>query len=210
MINLLTALIISNALVVISNRYCFKHEEKITIINFIPIVNYGYLLGKNKLMVLILSFLVSYFTLLNLPHNYYGLFLLITISVLIVLSIIDYWMYIVSFEFLLILSCLSIYKVILYSHLTIFDHFFGVFIYSCFMILVNLIKNNSFGRGDIKLVAILGLFFGLDGIISILFSSIIIGGIIGLFYIKSKIKIIPFVPAICLSSILVLTNHNYI
>lgn len=83
------------------------------------------------------------------------------------------------------------------------QRFYGMFSVSGFMLLVNLIQEDSFGGGDIKLIAICGFYLGADRVITAMLMAVCGGGLyaIWLIYIK-KIGLkahIAFAPFLCTS-----------
>ena len=70
--------------------------------------------------------------------------------------------------------------------------------------MLNVFKSNSLGFGDVKLMCGLGLFFGVLGIINVSVMSFLIGAIISVILLLTKIKktneYIPFGPFIVISS----------
>ena len=70
------------------------------------------------------------------------------------------------------------------------------------------------GGGDVKLIAVIGYFFGLKLTIATVYLSFIFGGVMSLFYIikrKGGLRgVIPFGPAICLAAAVVMFHGDYI
>jgi leader peptidase (prepilin peptidase)/N-methyltransferase len=75
-------------------------------------------------------------------------------------------------------------------------------------LIIAMVTNGAMGGGDIKLMAVLGLFFGWKYIIMISLISFIIGAVISLILIAAKIKgkkdFIPFGPFIAVAAIIVI------
>ena len=64
-------------------------------------------------------------------------------------------------------------------------------------------KQEAIGFGDVKLITVLGLFFGPLGILKIAYASILLAGVyaIGLLLAKQRPAYIPFAPFISLSTL---------
>jgi len=73
---------------------------------------------------------------------------------------------------------------------------------------------NAMGGGDIKLMAVLGLIFGIKGILFITLSSFVTGAVISVILLAMKIKSrkdeIPFGPFISLSALIYIFFGNEI
>lgn len=77
-----------------------------------------------------------------------------------------------------------------------------------FSLIIWLTKGKGMGGGDMKLVLWFGLFFGWPNILWILYLSFVVGGILGVFLLVSKIRkigqTIPFGPFLTISAFIVL------
>lgn len=87
-----------------------------------------------------------------------------------------------------IISCLicAIISIIIYPELSILSRFIGMFIVSIPMYLINLIVNDSFGGGDIKLMAVCGFMLGGSNILLAMFIAILLAGAYAVYLIVSK------------------------
>ncbi len=72
------------------------------------------------------------------------------------------------------------------------------------MLLIYLISRGGMGAGDVKISFVLGIWLGFQGMLVCLFLAFILGGIIGVILLASKIKSrkdpIPFGPFLCLAA----------
>lgn len=112
-----------------------------------------------------------------------------------------------------------------FSKSTLISSILGLLVGFLILFLINLIfyaitKTEGFGFGDMKLLASIGFFIGLKGVIVVFFASIVFSSIAGISYIiykkikgkvqkkKDKNKLIntylPFGPAIIISTIIIL------
>lgn len=86
------------------------------------------------------------------------------------------------------------------SYLTIGKNALGLLVGGGAFLLIALLTKGGMGGGDIKLMAVMGLWFGWPSILSIMFLSFIIGAIASIGLLLLKIKgckdIIPFAPFI--------------
>jgi leader peptidase (prepilin peptidase)/N-methyltransferase len=75
-------------------------------------------------------------------------------------------------------------------------------------LIIAMVTNGAMGGGDIKLMAVLGLFFGWKLIIMIALISFVIGAVVSLILIAAKVKsrkdFIPFGPFISIAALLVI------
>lgn len=88
----------------------------------------------------------------------------------------------------------------------------GIIGFSFFLLLAYI--TNALGGGDIKLIAVLGVIFGINGILFIMLFSFIFGAIVSvillLFKTKRKTDNIAFAPFISLATITYMLFGNYI
>lgn len=103
-----------------------------------------------------------------------------------------------------IISCLfcAIISIIIHPEISLFTRIIGFFVVSLPMYLINLIVQDSFGGGDIKLMAVCGILLGWQNIILASFIGIMLAGTYAVYLISSK-KIdkkghIAFGPYLCI------------
>lgn len=76
-------------------------------------------------------------------------------------------------------------------------------------VICSLVLKNGFGMGDVKLFAIIGLFFGATGSITIAFLSLLTSFFVALFLLivkkKKKKDVVPFAPCVLLGSWVAIT-----
>lgn len=88
----------------------------------------------------------------------------------------------------IIMTCLGVLAVFLFPEAGWGAHIIGMFCISVPMIIVNFIVADSFGGGDIFLVAAAGLFLGWQNMLAAAFIGIIGGGIYGIYLLAGKKK----------------------
>jgi len=201
--------------------YCIHCSNPLKFYNLTSIFSYLFLKRKCRhcgkkisLLYPMVEFLngLIYFTL----FHYFGLSLNFIyfssiISILIVISVIDYYHQIIP-DCLLLLIIITIvlymtFDFIIYGIPVIqLDSIIGFFAAGLFFTIIALISNGGMGGGDIKLIAILGFILGFKKIILNIILSFIIGAIISLFLLLSRKKerkdTIPFGPFINISFII--------
>jgi leader peptidase (prepilin peptidase)/N-methyltransferase len=103
--------------------------------------------------------------------------------------------------------CLSIYPVLYYQNYM--ENLFGLLLMAGFFGVILFLFPGSFGGGDIKLAAAMGLFCGFDLSIVVLETALVTGALTGIIYamakkrdLKSRIPFAPFLTAGLLVSIL--------
>lgn len=132
-------------------------------------------------------------------------FLCIISSILLVISVIDYYHQIIPDSLVAVIFIAAVlYKVALkYTYnipLNLVDSIIGLFGAGLLFILIAVVSNGGMGGGDIKLIAALGFILGWQQTILSILLSFVIGAIISIFLLLSKTKgrkdAIPFGPFI--------------
>jgi leader peptidase (prepilin peptidase)/N-methyltransferase len=128
----------------------------------------------------------------------------ITISLLIVIFMIDLRYKIIPDSLVIFGLLYTIIISIMLIDINIWDKIFG-FLFGFFLFLIIALVTNAMGGGDIKLMGVLGLNFGLKGIIFITIFSFVIGAVISLGLLITKKATrkdqIPFGPFIAISAV---------
>lgn len=204
--------------------HCNKCNNRLKIIDLIPVISYLILRGKCrycKEKVAVRYMLVELLTaiLFLLVYNHYNInietiYYLILVSILVVISFIDIDHYIIP-DTLIIFGIIAVISFnLLTGFMSVKDVFLGglvcggsilIFIYA----LEFIIKKEVMGGGDIKLFAMLGMFLGIKGGFITIILSIYLGAIYGIFIIVyRKIRgrdynsVIPYGPFISLAAII--------
>ncbi len=123
-------------------------------------------------------------------------------SLLIVIFLVDYKEMIIPDEFNLGIGFLAIIKMIIsQSYRT---ELLGFVVCGAFILLI-VVLTNGMGMGDAKMFAVLGLWFGFKNGLFVLLFSIVIGAVLSVFLLATKVKTrkdrIPFGPFISMAAI---------
>lgn len=210
--------------------HCNNCDKRLKWNDLIPLFSYLSLRGKCRYCGGSISPQYPFVELLNgiiylIIFYYFGLsldfvFYSIILSILIVISFIDYRHQIIPDGLVLsIIICSIIYKAILYflykEPIYLFDNFIGFTVAGILFLLIALLSKGAMGGGDIKLIASLGFILGLKNIILNILLSFIIGALISVFLLlsgkKGRKDPIPFGPFINISfMVTLLFGHKII
>ena len=201
--------------------HCFNCGKNLRPLDLIPVVSYVFLRGKcgnckthismqypiieitNSLVYLLLFMHFG----LTLSFGFYA----ILSSILIVITIIDYYHKIIPDRLnLMILIMGVVFKLttlfVLKGEGELIGSLLGFLIGGGIFLLIALATNGAMGGGDIKIMAALGVWFGVKGILLITLLSFIIGAIVSVVLLITKVKSrkdeIPFGPFICIATFL--------
>lgn len=193
--------------------HCTSCGTKLKPIDLIPIVSYIFCKGKCKYcgeqvslqypIIELLTGLIFLLFLTKFGLSMDFLFYIILFSILIVISGIDYHHQIIPDILVLITFVLGIgLKLTLFSidgqAIDIINSSLGLLIGGGFLLLVAIVSRGGMGGGDIKLMAALGFWIGWKYTILALLLSFLIGGILSLGLLITKVKsrgeFIPFGP----------------
>jgi leader peptidase (prepilin peptidase) / N-methyltransferase len=180
--------------------------HRINPVYLIPVIGFIILRGKCRecgnniskiypLMEIIFGVLacVIYF---KFDFNIYSIFIFLIIGISISASIIDIKILTIPNSLIIVFIMLSVYPVILSD--SIKDNFYGFLLMGIFFTVVLIIFPGSFGGGDVKFAAAIGILLGFNLSIVALEVALVTGSLIGAIYaIKSKkgFKIkMPFAP----------------
>ncbi|MDD3704971.1 MAG: A24 family peptidase [Clostridiaceae bacterium] len=134
-------------------------------------------------------------------------------SVLLIICIIDYYRQIIPDELvILMLVATVIYKAALYfiykTPLILLDSLYGFLFGGILFLFIAVVSKGAMGGGDVKLVAVLGIIFGLKNTVLTILSAFIIGATVSLYLLisgkKGRKDAIPFGPFIGIAFIITL------
>ena len=132
------------------------------------------------------------------------------ISILVIVSFIDYYYQIIPDKILLWLAGVGILLLLL-THNPL-DKLMGSILGGILMLLIAMTTRGGMGGGDIKFIAAIGLWLGVKFTFLTIFLSFLIGGFVSLLLIVSKQKScrqsIPFGPFIAISAFVILLHGN--
>jgi len=135
-------------------------------------------------------------------------------SMLIVIAIIDYYHQIIPDTINIFgLVCGFVFHIINFNGFSnLLQYVLGFLIGGGVLLLIAVVTKGAMGGGDIKLMAVLGLWLGLKYTLLTLFLSFFLGGLISIILIAFKLKgrkdMIPFGPFIVLATIVTLFYGN--
>ena len=190
-----------------SRSNCPECGTKINPLYLIPIFGYLILKGrcgscKARISLLYPFFEIIYGLLLLLITsihgvNPYAFCIFIIIGIGITISLIDLKTLLIPNSLLLVFSICSVYPVIINK--SFLDNLYGMLFMALFFIIILLIFPGSFGGGDVKFAALIGLLMGLELSILTLETALVSGSVAGIIYavktksgFKSKIPFGPF------------------
>ncbi len=217
--------------IVIKPSHCMKCGERIKPYDLLPVISYIILRGKCRYCgekFSIQYLLVELLTAISLVGIYFAfgwtspadtIAMMVLVSMFIAIFVIDVYHYIIPNEIIVfgLVSgvIFSILKGVNFNNLSLFnwdvlkDSGLGLVVgISVFFLIVILgewfMKAEAMGMGDVKLMGVVGLFLGFKLTVLSMFLAFIIGSIISIFLLVTKIKgrrdQIPFGPFIVLGS----------
>ncbi|MDK2800101.1 MAG: leader peptidase (prepilin peptidase) / N-methyltransferase [Clostridiales bacterium] len=197
-----------NQTVVTTPSHCPKCNYRIKWYDLIPVFSYLFLGGKCRFCKEKVSIQYPSVELLN-GSIYVWLYFIYSLSVqffgmaflastLIVISFIDFKYSIIPNRIILVLLIGGIIYNILDKELTYVDSIAGFFAASFPLLVIAVLSKGGMGGGDVKLMAVAGIFLGWQLILLALFLASMIGSVVGIALIVLKIKkrkdLIPFGP----------------
>ena len=141
--------------------------------------------SKFRKPVLAISiFLIANFLKMPVPSVFYAM---IAIFFLLLITITDFEQYVIFDKMLLPFALIGLIA-IFHLKLPILNHLEAAICGGGLFLLVALISKGALGGGDIKLITVLGLWFGLDKLFSIVIIGLILGGFAALILLVTKLK----------------------
>lgn len=201
--------------------FCPRCNSQLKFYDLIPILSWATLKGKCRYCGEKISIRYPLIELLGgvlsiLCFNVFGitwmtLIAIIFTMILIAISMIDFDTLEIPNELIIALILCAITSILVYN-ISISDRILGFFIISVPMYLLIIAIPNSFGGGDVKLIAACGLLLGYQNTILAMFIAIIIGGFYAIYLLVTK-KVtkqthIAFGPYICLGAYIALLYGN--
>ncbi len=201
--------------IVFPSSHCTYCNTPLKWYDLIPVLSYLFLRGKCRycrgdispqypiieLLNGIIYSILFYYLGLSLDFLYFS----IIISILLVISIIDFYHQIIPDILLVLVIIITVlYRVTVYYiygiPIYLLDSLIGFLAAGLLFTIIALVSNGGMGGGDIKLIAILGFILGLKKTILNILLSFIIGAAVSLFLLTSGKKgrkdAIPFGPFI--------------
>lgn len=219
-----------NESIVYPPSHCSDCSHPLKWYDLIPLLSYLSLKGKCRYCGGVISPQYPFVEFLNgiiyiINFYYFGLsldfvFYSIILSILIVISFIDYKHQIIPDGLILLIFIFGIiHKMLLYfvykENIYLFDSFVGFAVAFIIFLLIAIVSKGAMGGGDIKLIASLGFILGLKRIVLNILLSFIIGAVLSIVLLitgkKGRKDPIPFGPFINISFMATLLfGHNII
>lgn len=202
--------------VVFPPSHCPKCNNQLKWHHLIPVLSFILNRGRcsycrNKIsfqypLVEILNSILWLFLFLKLGLSLNYLFFSLLSSILLAMSFIDLEHTIIPDGLNLIGIILGLIYKFSFNYTALGNSFLGLIVGGGIFLLIALVTRGAMGGGDIKLMAVLGFWFGWPQILLVIFLSFIIGAIISIVLLILKIKerkdMIPFGPFIALAAYL--------
>lgn len=176
--------------------YCPNCKTKIKNYDLIPILSYIILKGKcrncgNRIslrypMVELFTGIIALLSFCKLGLTFEAMTIFLIASILITIALIDIDTMTIPDRLTVSIIPLAIILSFFQNDVTIFERIIGFFIISLPMIALNKFIEDSFGGGDIKLIAVCGLMLGWKNILLASFIAILISGIYASYLLISK------------------------
>ncbi|MCF6138104.1 prepilin peptidase [Pseudalkalibacillus berkeleyi] len=198
--------------------HCTSCQRPLSSIDLIPVLSYKLFKGKCRTcdskispiypMIEVSTGLLFTFSYLQFGWSPELIGSLIIVSLLIIIFISDIFYMLIPDKILLFFAPLVILYRFWIPTEPWWDAWLGSIIGFSLLFLIAVISKGGMGGGDIKLFAVLGLFFGWKGILLILFLASLIGSVIGIILmILKKVERkqhVPFGPFIVLAAFITL------
>ncbi|MDT8718577.1 prepilin peptidase [Clostridium sp. 19966] len=141
--------------------------------------------------------------------RYYA-FSFVILTVLYVVTLIDMDKYIILNKLLIIMAAAALGNLLLNHNITYIAALLGVLIMGGTMFLISKATRGGLGLGDVKLFAVLGLWLGIYGVMSVCILAIFATAILSIVLLikdrNNKNKAIPFSPFIYVSVVITLIS----
>lgn len=144
------------------------------------------------------------------PVNARSLMIYLMLFILFLIAAIDKKSKIIPNELVALCACLSVVYVCFFNDKTALEHVVGIFCVSGIMIVINIFVPNSFGGGDIKLMAAMGFFLGARQCINVFFIAVLGAGVYAVFLFMEgrKKETFAFGPFLCIAITAVLIEEQ--
>jgi len=202
--------------IIFPSSQCYACGKKLGVLDMIPVLNYFYLRGKCRWCGAAFSWqypLIEFITgllyvLVWLKFGFSWLVLTgwVLVSILIIITVIDYYHLIIPNGIILTGLILGVPLLMLQSWETLKLGLLSFLAAGLLMLAIVIISKGGMGGGDVKLAAMMGLYLGPVNLGIALFMAFLIGGIGGMVLLASGLKgrkdAIPFGPYLALGGII--------
>lgn len=181
----------------------------------IPVLSFIFLRGKCRKCKTEISLRYPMIEMLSgvvtlLLYVFFGLtlqffFVVIIAFILIIITFIDIDHKLIHNRIVIVMLSIGLIYELVVRPVSLLDALIGFFAASVPLLLIAILSKGGIGGGDIKLMAVVGIFLGWQGVLLALFIGAVTGaimGVIGIILKKKKRKdVIPFGPFLCLGII---------
>jgi len=202
--------------------HCPKCETKLKYYDLIPVLSYLFSKGRCRYcgekislqypIVELLTALLFLLTFLKYGLTAEFIILIILISALITVSFIDIDKQIIPNEITFSLITNGLILALIFDHISFINSVLGLIIPGGLLLLIALIYKKGMGLGDVKLVAMIGVFIGWKFALLSIFIGALIGSIYGVYMMiktgMDRKTRIPFGPFISLGAVVMILYGN--
>ena len=164
---------------------------------------------RKPLLMLLLFGCIYHFSTVSMPL---AIYLIVASFFLLLVTFTDFEQYVIFDLMLLpftIIGCMAV----THLHLSVYDHVIAAVIGGGVFLLLAIISHGAIGGGDIKLIAVLGIWFGRDMLFNIVVVGCILAGVAGLIMILTKQKdrksFIAYGPYFALTTLFMLIKSTF-
>nr|WP_158739163.1 A24 family peptidase [Defluviitalea raffinosedens] len=199
--------------------HCMYCQHKLGILDLIPLLSFIFLKGQCRYcgkkinmqypVIELANGMIYWILFRKFGLSYSFMFYALFSSLLLVIAVIDFRTQMIPnkliiFGILLGTIFITIDYIINRSFLAIQNGITGFLAGALMILIIILISQGGMGAGDMKLMGVIGLFLGFRGVIMSFFLGVLLGGIIGVILLATKIKdrkaAIPFAPFLVLGT----------
>lgn len=196
--------------IVRGRSFCPTCGKKIPFYDKIPLLSYLWLWGKCRkcrapiakryLFSEIVGGLLALISVLTFGFDFKAIDIFIILIILLAIALIDYDTMTIPNKLIIALAVPVAASYFVFLTPDLQTRLLGMIVVALPLFLVNLIKKDSFGGGDIKLCFVMGFLLGVSGIIVGAIIGIILGGFAGLIQMKNnpELKHMAFGPYLCI------------
>ncbi|MDF2567749.1 MAG: prepilin peptidase [Oscillospiraceae bacterium] len=202
--------------------FCPHCNNTLNPADMIPIASFLFLHGKCRNckakisgrypIVEIITGAIALFTYMRYDFTIKSLILFVASSILVAIAFIDLDTMTIPNGLILALLFPCVAAVFLISPPTFFARLIGFFALSLPMFLLSVVMSDSFGGGDVKLVAVCGFLIGWQNILVAGFIALLLGGIHGVILLcrsfENRKKRIAFGPYLCIGILVAMLLGN--
>jgi len=178
--------------------FCPRCNNTLLARDLVPLVSFGLLGGRCRFcgakiswrypIIEALGGMLGILSVMFWFISWQALLIFAATCVLLTISFIDYDTQEIPDVLNIVLMGMAVAAIFLFPEISIISRIIGFFEISVLMIIINLIKKESFGGGDIKLCAAAGFFLGWQNMLVAAFIAIVAGGIYGIILLATKKK----------------------